>query len=284
MRKIFFTICIISTVLASVTRYLAYTYCFDGEFFTDNNLLAWITILLCILPCIYPFFLYLIKKNLHSTFKYRVDKPTKILTFITAGLVSFGGYLMYSTYAINDLADSALITSISLKKPFFVATIALCVYVLIMSLLQMFDKIILFRKLKFMELIPMIWGIILIVYLYIYYASSLRVTEDIISIIGSASLLLACLNRGKIIIAMDEYRNCYKKMMIHTGVAFSMWISLFVSEIALVLLMPSYEMYIPFEIVFICASMSVILLVFCIGNNFKHRSKIKAKHLPKRYK
>lgn len=280
MRRTFFNYCVIFTAFATLFRYRAYKFNFDGTFFTDKNFFAWLTIAFCFFVAITPLRNYMQRKNREYAFAGIVNLPTKIITLIIAIMAFIGVFFIYQNSDMNLSGDGALISSVSLVTPFYISSFLFCLYLIFLTVVQFMNCMEFLKTFKIIEIIPIIWGVLLLVYLYVHYASSLRVTEDIISILGGANLMLALLNRGKILVDMEEKQDGLKKILIHAGVSFAMWSSLLISELILTIQNDTlYVSYIPLEIVVICTSLSLMLLVFCTGDNFTLvRTKIKLKH------
>lgn len=251
---------------ATILRYTDLTLNFGGVVLEQNYHLSTIAVSLCFLPSFIWILSGVRNKKIGKIIDDRKNKVFGLVSLLNAGFTAYCAFNFWNDYKVEKLLDlqESSIVGFSVSGPFSTVCFIMAVYFAITGLIHIFANERVFAKLKIIELIPVIYGVVLIMYVYVHYAVSLLVTENIFTIVGSCALLLALLYKGKLLSQTDDNLNAYRRTVFFTAMSLTISISYFYSNALIFIINKDKLVDFPVLLQFLNLIFAIYILVFLL--------------------
>lgn len=186
------------------------------------------------------------------------------MSFISSLFALYSAWIMWQTYTYQRSMGitEVSVTGLSFRIPFMIATAILGVYLLFSTLVCVLNKESLLQKAKIVEIIPVLWGLILIIFVFIHYSVSYLPSENIFVIISACALTVGLMNKAKLGADLDEKGRGMFKLSCAGAIAAMLCISYAVSNLLLLLFGFFYTGDLPIDVQLVMAALSAYLLCF----------------------
>ncbi|MFI3326209.1 MAG: hypothetical protein R3Y35_08540 [Clostridia bacterium] len=253
-------------LLATFLRYLDLSLSNDSILLEQNFQLSTISIIICFIPSFVWFLFSRRKKRVGKVINDDKNEIFGYVSFLMGFISLYCSYNFWHDYLneINLNLQDISIVGFSLSKPFAIITFIMAIYLISSGLIHLLKDNKIFEKLKIFELIPVFFGILLILYMYVHYSTALLISENIFAIVGSCSLLLALLNKGKFLSKTDENLKSYNQTVFFTILSCTLNGVYFYSNAFLNIVKSSELSQVPVLLQFLILSLSIYLLVFTL--------------------
>lgn len=279
----------LGTVLATGLRFCNFWFLYEQDtgFLKDNGILSFaaVGVMLVILAAQLVFY-WKNKSGLRYVTGQSFSRAgVSLLSALTA---LYGLWAMYNSYQAQLLANVKEVspTGLSVRVPFMVMTGILALYLLFAAAVHALGREELFGRAKVLELIPVLWGLLFILYVFIHYSVSFLVSENIFVVFSACALTVALLNKAKFLSGADEGGRSFQKLAAAGSFAFMIVISYTVSELLLAAAGGVQPGDLPREVQLVAAVLALNALVFAAtakGEKMQLQ-KTKPEHNGKRYR
>ncbi len=259
MRIAGITACI-AAVLAIGLRVADFLFFFDKNsgFFTNCELLTLISILLCVVVLIIRIVIAVRQKIQISSYKEGRNIPLGVVNIISALGLSAGSWLIFNAYTRDMIStqnntDTTLVSSNVLGAPdlrpvLIGVCIVFALYSIFSGIIYCMGKDKIFTKWQVLELVPAVWGLVFVPYMFINHSVSVFQAENAVLLIGACSVLLFQIAKAAYVSDVIKGRACQNRVKIFSSIAIALGFSYCVSNLILYILGVSYPFSIPIEI------------------------------------
>ena len=186
---------------------MLYFYDYETGFFTDNGLLAWATIIFIAVIWIFSI-VCCFKDKEYFTGSYSPGRNifSGLISLLSAVSLAFMAYVQRQQHQSLLMMQAGSINAAQTGG----IHIAFILVSALMALLQLAVSISFFTGKDFFKSIPVVhligvfWGIINILFTFLYYAKSALTTENIFMMIGAATLLFSLLYISKTAVGLGD--------------------------------------------------------------------------------
>lgn len=262
-------------LISAILHFLQYKLFFDGKYFIDYGICSAIALFLCFIPFIIGITNFGGKNNKIYKFAATLIKRKIIINACASLASAFCAYSMWQDYEHEQTYTADATTSVmgSVEFPFIIMTAVLCVYLLYMTIIYAVNsKKRIFKVLNnlnaTLELIPVIWGLFLILYSFIHHTMSILVVENIFIIVMSAFLLLSLFSKAKLFSNIDDENNAFKKMLLFFGTSTALSIAYCGSGILMIIFNIETSTMLPIGVQIICLILSLGCLDFFLNSKY----------------
>ena len=221
---------------------------YDTGFYTDNGLMAWLSLGGPVRGAALAGFFCYRGRELFGGYEWKRATGTGVLACLSGVFLLRLGVIMAQDY--HNFLNSGLSQYDSVKQG--VLHVLFIVASLIFGLVQVATSIgfilgkNIFKKLPLLYLAGPFWGISYLILVYLFYAKSSSVVENIFAVIGAAALLLSLFYICRIFAGV-EVSGAARRLFAAGGVAVTMVVSYVVGNIALFFQGKTYAGEMPVE-------------------------------------
>ncbi len=241
----------IAAVLVIGLRVADFLFFFDKSvgFFTNFEFLSSIGLLLCLIVLVIRTVVAVRQKIQISTYKEGKSIPLAISYLISALGLSAGSWLMYVSYAKDCLNTSITVNDLpDLRVPFIIASLVFALYSIFSSVIYFMGKDHIFVKYQLLELIPSLWGLLFVSFIFIKYSVSIFPIENAYVLLSACSILLFQINKAAYVSDIIKGRACQNKVKIFSSVAICIGFAYCISNLVLYFLNISYSSCLPLDV------------------------------------
>ena len=198
----------------TVLRLVSMLFFFDDGigFYKDGGLMASASLIFLLGICVVAvIFCFRDKAYFSGGDVLRRNLPGGAVSLLSAAALTYGAGKEYMTrrelLAGLQRTSSELLESHPQVSSIHLALILCSILLAVFQLgnaLRLFSGRPLMEKAAILQVIPIIWGILYLIFVFLYYARSPMNTENIYVVLGGVTLSFALLYRGKILAGMDE--------------------------------------------------------------------------------
>lgn len=257
---------------------MLYFYDYNTGFYMDGGKLAWITMIFMLMISVLCVVMIVRSKSSFGYHRARADKLSGVFAVVSsaamiiAAVAQLNAYMEHHRlgYVARQFPASSIINMIYVVLTFMFGLVQL------FAAFNFFTGKNLFLKFRLLYLISVAWGIVHIVFLFIYYAKSSSVIENMYAIIGGALLLLSFVYVSKLFAGMGGEKTA--KTCFAVGIpAIIMNMTYTVSNFVLAVLGNRYDFYgeIPLAMQLVQFGLALFLLFFLFSYG-KYNVKTKA--------
>ncbi len=241
----------IAAVLVAGLRVADFLFFFDRNvgFFTNFEFLSLIGLLLCVVVLIVRTVVAVRQKIQISAYKQGKNIPLAISYFISAVSLGAGSWLMYNSYVADCLNSSVVVNDLpDLRVPFVIATAVFALYSVFCAIMYFLGKDNVFTKYQLLELIPSLWGLMFVSFIFIKYSVSIFPVENAYILLSACSILLFQINKAAYVSDIVKGRACQNKVKIFSSVAICIGFAYCISNLVLYFLNVNYSTCIPIDL------------------------------------
>ncbi len=218
---------LITIFLSATLNFIQYSLYFDGEYFSLGGVFSFAAIAICFIPLIYALICNI--KNKNSYLVLKSHENNNVFNAIATVFTGYVGYNLLIDYLNNPGGNTA--SGFSVELPLLIMVEFLFLYFLLYSIFGFMNKLFILENSKFIELIPVLVGIVLMLYGFIHYTMSILISENLYIILTVCSLSLSLLARSKVVTGFDEQKNSLNKFFLYSGLSISLSMSYSLSYI-----------------------------------------------------
>lgn len=248
-------------------RVIQMLYCFDYDtgFYTDGGVLAWLSLLLPVAAAVLAGVMCFRSRRYFGPYVPRKNNVLGV-TAVLSGVVLLVSAALQAVDYVGYLKTGVSAYDSSKRA---VIHIALFVTNLLFGVVQLAVSSGFFRGKNLLEKAPLLylasvlWGISYLILVYVFYARSSSMVENLFAIGGGACTLLSLFYLSKLFAGADE-ESAAKRVFVTGIFAVVLTVTYSLSNLALLLLDKSYSGEIPAMVQLSSLSVSLFLLVFLV--------------------
>lgn len=267
-------ISLICSFFATILRYTDLTLNYGEVLLEQNYHLSTIAIIFCFIPSIVWFVNSTRTKKIGKVIDADKNSAFGYISIFCGIVTIYCAYNFWNDYKLEktlNLTDTSIV-GFSVSGPFTVVSFVMAVYFIATGLIHVIADENLFAKISVIELIPVIYGVVLIMYVYVHYAVSLLISENVFTIVGSCTLLLALLYKGKFLTQTDDNLKAYNRTVFFGVLSLNISLSYFYSNALIYIINKDELVDFPVLLQLLNLIIAVYILVFLITiktNEFK---------------
>mgnify|MGYP006916073735 CR=1 FL=1 len=235
---------------------------YDAGFATDNGLFSWMSVaVVCVAAAVGCFFSF--KTETLGEFGPRRNVSLGVASFLSGAMLLLSGALQTADY-VRFLRTGVSSYDASERGIIHVLFFCMCflfglfLFVVGAGCFRGKDP---FSKAPLMHLVGVLWGVSYLLLIYVFYAKSPSLTENIFAVAGGACLLLGLFYQSELVIGMSSLRAA-KRLYLFGLFAVTLTITYAFSNLTLRLLGKRYVGEIHPIIQLGCLGAGLFLLVF----------------------
>ncbi|MEG1427925.1 MAG: hypothetical protein RSC76_09580, partial [Oscillospiraceae bacterium] len=233
-------------------RFADFFLFFDAEsgFLRDNGFLSYIGLAVIAAVFVTQFIIGL--KNRKNRFAYQSSPGfargiCSLAAALAALLATWFMYVQHEQQALSGVREFSA-TGLSVRFPFMIVTGVLALYLLFAAALHVLGQEWLFQKWELLELIPVLWGLLFVLYVFIHYSVSFLISENIFVVTSACALTLCLLNKAKYLSGIVEQGKTLGKLSLMTSLALMLIVAYTCSNFVLFLFGIVYVGDLPLEV------------------------------------
>ncbi len=245
-------------VLLRVVQML-YFFDYDTGFYTDGGLMAWISFGVPAATGLLAAWMCFRSRRYFGPHTPRRNVMTGVAALLSGGVLLFSGALQWMELQAQPAADGE----------YRVLHLLFLVSCGLFGLVQLFASIGFFAgknhlgKVPLLYLLGVLWGVAYLILVYVFYAKSSSVVENLFAILGGAFTLLCLFYLCKLMAGVDE-EGAAKRTFVTGIFAVEFLLTYSLSNLSLLLLGRSYTGEIPASVQLSTAVVALFLLVFLV--------------------
>ncbi len=246
-------------------RVIQMLYCFDYEtgFYTDGGLLAWLSLLIPAATALLGGIMCFRSRRYFGPYVPRKNNILGVVAILSAAALIASAILQAVDY-IGYLKTGASAYDSAERGVIHVAFLIAC---FLFGAVQIYLSVGFFQgrnnleKVPLLYLVAVLWGISYLILVYVFYAKSSSMVENLFAIDGGAFTLLALFYLCKLFAGVEE-ESAAKRVFVTGIFAVVLTVTYSFSNLALLVLGKSYSGEIPAMFQLASLSVSLYLLVF----------------------
>jgi hypothetical protein len=202
LKKIGIVLTLFGIVAVAAMRTIQFAFFFDGDsgFFTDNGIVSWAALGLGAVAVLCAFLAAYGQGCRYGQYQARRN-PLLGVIGLAAGLVLlFCGVVFLMEWKSQEAlgVEEVSAIGISMRLPFIGATLLFGIFMIIGGIVA-FGGSSFFSRHGLVHLLSVLWGIFLILFIFIHYTISVLMTENLLAMLTGVLLTLAYMNISKFV-------------------------------------------------------------------------------------
>lgn len=270
----------VGLLLGTVLRFLNFWLLYDGDkgFLGDNGIMSFAGLAIMGLAFLAVLLVSVRNKDYYAKYRPSPGMVRGIFSIISALIALWSSLRMWQEYMelkrqMQAMAGTAQqevsATGLSVRFPFIVVTVGLGIYLLVQGLIHLINKEDLLAKWKVLELVPVIWGLFFILYVFIHYSVSFLVSENAFVIFSACALSYGLLSRAKFVSGAEDDGRGLLRLGLSSSLACMLCVSYGLSNAALRLMGHGFGGDLPIEVQALISIMAISLMVSLLSSKWE---------------